>query len=168
MEGSPTAVADNSFAPSSVGELETSSRLASTLPAAPAVPDSEVIPLVDSLLELGAASAPPTVSESTIAENLATVRAETPGMVVAAAPLPSGHAETPGDDLVIEPALKMEVRNPRHARVLLAMADNPSIESPGGDFPVRDRFARGLDHENPLSNSASRLGVGGDRFSVSF
>jgi hypothetical protein len=60
------------------------------------------------------------------------------------------------------------VRNPRHARVLLAMADNPSVETPGGFPSLRDRFAGGLDRENSLSGSASRLGVGGDRFSVSF
>jgi hypothetical protein len=163
---SPTEAADASPASSST-LIEAADSVAS-VPAAPAASGPVAIPLVDSLLELGAASPAPTPSESTIAENLAAVRTENPDMILAAAPVSNGDGEALVDDLAIEPALKMEVRNPRHARVLLAMADNPSVETPGGLTSLRDRAARGLDHEDSLSGSASRLGVGGDRFSVSF
>ena len=163
----PTEVADASPAPSST-LIEASGSVASVLAAAPAASEPVAIPLVHSLLELGAASSAPTPSENTIAENLATVRTENPDMILAAAPASGRDGDAHVDDLAIEPALKMEVRNPRHARVLLAMADNPSVETHGGLTSLRDSVARGLDRENSLSGSASRLGVGGDRFSVSF
>jgi hypothetical protein len=163
----PAEVSDTP--PESVSTLiEASDSVVSAPVVVPAASESVAIPLVDSLLELGGASTPPTPSESTIAENLAAVRTENPEMILAAAPASGGESEAVADNLVIEPALKMEVRNPRHARVLLAMADNPSVETPGGLTSLRDRAARGLDHEDSLSGSASRLGVGGDRFSVSF
>jgi hypothetical protein len=162
----PAEVSDTP--PESVSTLiEASDSVVSAPVVVPAASESVAIPLVDSLLELGGASTPPTPSESTIAENLAAVRTENPEMILAAA-ASSGGGEAVADNLAIEPALKMEVRNPRHARVLLAMADNPSVETPGGLTSLRDRAARGLDHEDSLSGSASRLGVGGDRFSVSF
>ncbi len=125
--------------------------------------ETSAVPVVDALLELGAAPSSPTPSEQTIAENLAAVHAETPDLIAASLPLSSEDGEATAGH-----ALKMEVRNPRHARVLLAMADNPSAENPGGLSTLRDRFARTLDREDSLSGGASRLGVGGDRFSVSF
>ena len=131
--------------------------------------DAIIVPLVDSLLELGGATSFPTPSETTIADNLAAAQAESPGMIAAVAPVSSGDGEAhAADGPDAEPVLKMEVRNPRHARVLIAMADNPSVETTGGLSSLRDRFVRGLDREDSLSGSARRLGVGGDRLSVSF
>lgn len=125
-------------------------------------------PIMESLFELGSEPLSPTPSERTIAENLAVVRAEAPGLIAASAPLPADIQGMSSDESVIEPALKMEVRNPRHARVLLAMADGPAVEAQGGASSLHDHFARVLDREDALAGSARRLGVGGDRLSVSF
>lgn len=133
-----------------------------------ASPELSSPPIVESLLELGSAPLSPTPSERTIAENLAVVQAEAPGLIAASAPLPADGQAVAADEPVIEPALKMEVRNPRHARVLLAMADGPAVEAQRGASSLHDHFARVLDREDALAGSASRLGVGGDRLSVSF
>ena len=132
--------------------------------AAPAVVDTSV---VETLLEIATAPANPTASERTIEENLAVIRAEQPEFASTNLPLsPQGGAALEAD--ASEPVLKMEVRNPRHARVLLAMADNPAVETARAIGHLRDGLARSLDDEDSLAGSASRLGVGGDRFSVSF
>lgn len=127
-------------------------------------------PVVESLLGISPAPAVQTPSELTIADNLAEARAESPEFISHAVDslqgvaLSTASADTPAADT----SLKMEVRNPRHARVLLAMADHPSVDSSGGLAHLRDRLAHSLDNDDALSGSASRLGVGGDRLSVSF
>ncbi len=65
-------------------------------------------------------------------------------------------------------SLKMVAFTPRHARVLLAMADNPEVQVTDGIAHLRDRMAHNLDREDSIYASASRLGVGGDRLSLSF
>jgi len=152
--------------PAIVPDVPAGALLASA-PAVDPAGESVLIPVVDALLELGSASISPTASERTITENLAALRLETPELVANASSLALDAPDGPIEDS-LEPALKMEVRNPRHARVLLAMADNPSAETPGRLPSLRERYAHGLDREDSLSGSASRLGVGGDRFSVSF
>ncbi len=123
-------------------------------------------PLVPALLELPPlASAPePTASQLAIARNLATVRSEAPELLPSAAGALSADAESAdsGD------SLQMVVRNPRHARVLLAMADAPEVEGSAGLGQVRERLTHRLGSDETRLGSASRLGVGGDRFSLSF
>ena len=124
--------------------------------------------VVEVLLEIAATPAAPTASERTIEENLAAIRAEQPEFASATLPLSAQDGAVAVEADASAPALKMEVRNPRHARVLLAMADNPTVETTGGIGHLRDGLARSLVNEDSLAGSASRLGVGGDRFSVSF
>lgn len=124
-----------------------------------------------SLLELASLEvAAPTPSQLTIAQNLAALRAEAPELVAAATRLqnPERVIALPDDSGIDPDALKMEVRNPRHARVLLAMAENGAVEAVGGLSHVRDRMVRSLDANDAVAGSASRLGVGGDRLSLSF
>ena len=123
-------------------------------------------PLVPALLELPPlASAPaPTASQLAIARNLATVRSEAPELLPSAAGALSADAESAdsGD------SLQMVVRNPRHARVLLAMAGATEVEGSAGLGQVRERLTHRLGSDETRLGSASRLGVGGDRFSLSF
>jgi hypothetical protein len=117
-------------------------------------------------LDLGA----PTPSQLTIAQNLATLRAEAPELVDSITRLETASRaiELPENSAVEPAALKMEVRNPRHARVILAMTENSAIEAVGGLSQVRDRMVRSLAATDAFANSSSRLGVGGDRLSLSF
>ena len=135
-------------------------------PALVAAASAPAVPVVAALLEISSPAAAPTPSEQAIAHNLATVRLEEPALLAGSAPRLEIAPEE--DETAAEPALKMEVRNPRHARVLLAMADNPVVETVGGISHLRDRMVRSLVSDDALGASAGRLGVGGDRFSVSF
>ena len=141
---------------------------APTLAAAASAP---AVPVVAALLEIAPpAATAPTPSELAIAHNLAALRSEEPALLASDA---TRLEIAPEEDTTTaatagEPALKMEVRNPRHARVLLAMADNPVVETVGGIAHLRDRMVRSLVSDDALGASAGRLGVDGDRFSVSF
>lgn len=144
-------------------------------PAAPAetvVARAPEAPVIPALLEIAPASpdTAPSASEIIITQNLKTVSAEEPGLIAATTQLSfSENGKTDAEPSSnAEPALKMEVRNPRHARVLLAMADNPAVETSGGIGHLRDRMVRSLVSDDPFGGAASRLGVGGDRLSVSF
>lgn len=161
------APSDESAEPAVIVSAPDAAALLASAPVSAPADESLLLLVADSLLELGSGPASPTPSERTIAENLAAIRIETPELVADASSLSLDAQDSLAEDS-LEPALKMEVRNPRHARVLLAMADNPSAETPGRLASTRDRYAHGLDREEYLSGSASRLGVGGDRFSVSF
>lgn len=102
-----------------------------------------------------------TPSQITIAQNLATVRAEEPELIAAAAPAFASldEAETRAADS------SDRVLNPRQAR-LLAMVDTVAQ---GSDLAsVRERMAHRLARDDTTYGSSSRLGVGGDRFSLSF
>lgn len=128
-------------------------------------------PFIPSLLEIAPAThaAAPTPSELIISQNLEAAAIDEPSLVASATRIGSPDAGTEGVELSEgEPALKMEVRNPRHARVLLAMADSPAIEASGGITNLRERMVRSIVSDDALGSSASRLGVGGDRLSVSF
>jgi hypothetical protein len=48
------------------------------------------------------------------------------------------------------------------------MADNPEAQVTGGIAHLRDRLVHSLDRDDSIYASASRLGVGGDRLSLSF
>lgn len=140
-------------------------------PSEPLVARAPTEPVIPALLEIDPSlqAVPPTASELIITQNLKTVSAEEPALVASATQLSlSGKENAEAASSEMEPALKMEVRNPRHARVLLAMADNPSVEASGGIAHLRDRMVRSLVSDDALGGAASRLGVGGDRLSVSF
>lgn len=140
--------------------------LAATVAPAANPPRAAVAPLVPALLELPPlVSAPePTASQLAIARNLAVVRSESPELLPSVGGALSASAESADS----AESLQMVVRNPRHARVLLAMADSGEVESSAGLGQVRDRLAHRLGSDETRLGSASRLGVGGDRFSLSF
>ncbi len=134
--------------------------------SAPVVPDLEP---AASLEPSSAAGRSP--SETIIAQNLAAVPVEAPELAAYVAPeLPASapqNESAAGADGEAE-SLKMVAFTPRHARVLLAMADNPDVQATGGIAHLRDRLAHSLDRDESIYGSVSRLGVGGDRLSVSF
>jgi hypothetical protein len=121
--------------------------------------------VVATLLALPAESdTTPTASQLTIAQNLATVSNEQPGLVEianAVAPQVQASSFAESSDADTDRAL-----NPRHAR-LLAMSDD--AVSPRGDLAgVRERMVHRLAHDETVYGSASRLAAAGDRFSLSF
>lgn len=149
-------------------------------PAAPApsVVEAAEVAVAAALLAFPSAfSTEPTPSERTIAENLAAVRAEQPALIAAVAPAfapldaTAVAADSAAEDSAAEdagPAEAMTSRriDPRQAR-LLAMADTAAAHS--SDLAnVRERMVHRLAHDDTNYGSARRLGVGGDRFSLSF
>lgn len=142
---------------------------ASIAPPAPAAPVVSTLALAAA--EETPASAERSLSQTLIAENLAAVPAEAPELATVVAPATLSAAPAPQEVAAAEgdaESLKMVAFTPRHARVLLAMADNPEVQATGGIAHLRDRLAHSLDRDDSIYGSVSRLGVGGDRLSVSF
>jgi hypothetical protein len=146
-------------------------------PAVQAVPEPAVAPSAFASLESAAPAGSPALSQpaTAIVENpaAAPVEAVELASVVAAGSLldnssalgaetATAVAETESD------SLQMVAFTPRHARVLLAMADNTEAQVTGGIAHLRDRLVHSLDRDDSIYASASRLGVGGDRLSLSF
>lgn len=141
---------------------------------AEAAPGAGSIPVLDAVaaslalpLEVAPAGRPaaPTFSQRTIARNLAVVKAEDPDLLASAAPDLAATAAAPAPE---DEPLRMVVFNPRHARALVALADTPVSEAGVSVAHLRERVARSLDQSDALYGSVSRLGVGGDRLSLSF
>lgn len=136
------------------------------------IPPTEVH-VAAALLEFPPAiAANPTPSQATIAQNLATVRAEEPDLIAASAPAFASLDKTRAVlDLASDVAETRDaegadrILNPRQARIL-AMVDTVAQ---GNDLAsVRERMVHRLAHDDTTYGSSSRLGVGGDRFSLSF
>jgi hypothetical protein len=138
-------------------------------PSQPAAPSAYLAKTSETVAD--SAPSPQAVPESLPAEAFASIPShlgtDEAGMFDAASPTPGTDA-APDASSSAETELRMVVFNPRHARVLLAMAENDEIQAPGGIAQLRDRTVRSLVSDDALSASASRLGVGGDRLSVSF
>jgi hypothetical protein len=158
-------------------EATSSSAAAHSAKAAAGSAASAIPTVVPSLLELlpGASiAAAPSASQLAITRNLAALRAEMPEIASFALPPASSGAvaaivptATAASNEADEP-LQMIVQNPRHARVLVAMAEGAEIESAASLAQVRDRLTHRLGSDETRLGSVSRLGVGGDRFSLSF
>ncbi|MEO0055623.1 MAG: hypothetical protein RLZZ50_1570 [Verrucomicrobiota bacterium] len=140
-------------------------------------PEPAVAPSAFAALESSAPAGSPALSQpaTAIVENpaAAPVEAVELASVVAAGSLLDNSsalgAETATAGAENESdSLQMVAFTPRHARVLLAMADNTEAQVTGGIAHLRDRLVHSLDRDDSIYASASRLGVGGDRLSLSF
>lgn len=171
---SAVSPAPSASTPGSVVLVETAPAPAATLAPLPqTAPAAATLALA--VLGEPPASDERSPSQTVIAQNLAAVPAEAPELAAIAAPASllesvsvpvagSGATEVENET----DSLKMVAFTPRHARVLLAMADNPEVQTSGGIAHLRDRMVRSLDRDDSIYGSVSRLGVGGDRLSVSF
>ncbi len=118
-----------------------------------------------------AANTPPTPSQLAIARNLAALGGELPTFTTSELPAVSTNlvgVPSPGTTQTANASLEMVVQNPRHARALVALAEMNEFESNADLAQVRERITHRLANDDTRLGSASRVGVGGNRFSLSF